>query len=276
MWRLEDIMRRSGSKSILSWALAIGLVAIGCDAEIRDENPLDVQASPAGAPLYFVDIPLGKYHSSVVAIRNDETQPIDLIFDGVSCACLQAEHRGKGLSEGDTLRIEAGAIEQIDLHNELSYEEGFHSETAMFRALAGRFWHISVKSEYCVIRRLVLSPGALIFERERHSPNYAGTIKVRYRSVDERRHTLEFFNFPKAIQWHIEKDSIALKRPVTAGAEKFYEHIWNVNFDVREDNISRASLPPHGDAVLRILNSDQSPILDKSFSYNALIVSRGE
>lgn len=272
------VVARGSHLSVLCLVIAVSCTVIGCGSvESSDSRASSVRIAPKEVPLYLVDdLDSERIHSCSGVLNNEGAVPRVYIFKGVTCGCLAGEHDGKELIKGDRIRVAAGDAEEVVLRTRLGYMEGFYSDSAFFQSADDPSRRVAVESQYSVVRRLRLSPGALVFEREEARGPFTADATVRFRSSgnDGRDHKLSVANLPKPIHWSVKQESQGVKERLSPASEWFYEDEWTVLFRIDSDAHLGPSLPPHAEIDFVVFDGQGEEVARRSLPYNAECVGR--
>jgi len=171
--------------------------------------------------------------------------------------------------------VAAGDSEEVVLRTRLAYREGFYSNSAAFEEAADDpSRRIVVDSQYGVVKRLRISPGALVFERDERRGTYTSSATVRFRSTDNRSGLLSVISLPESIHWRVQEKSEGVKKRLSPTSQYYFEDEWSVLFQIDSHAQLGPSLPRYGEVSFVVRDDAQIPFAEKSMIYNADCVGR--
>jgi len=272
LWSCDSYGSRETGTHPRLLALAITLFLIaecGCTKH-PDSNIRPTRITPKEASLYIVDDLLStRFHSRSATLSNQLDIPTLYTFEGATCGCVDAKHCGKVLCRGDTLLIGAGEVEQIVLCSRLPYAEGFYSESAFFRSGDDPPQHVAMELWYGVVKRLRVSPGAVVFERDEGRGGFKGSFRVRFRSLHRGSHQLVVTERSELFYCQIKKESDGVEKRVSPICQLFYEDEWNVSVRINSDKNIDSTLPPYGEMPFVVFDDQGEQVAAMSLPYNA-------
>jgi len=259
--------------------MALLVFAIGCGSNEQSDsyfNPARIR--PNKAPVYLIDGVSEEIHSCSGVLNNEDSSAAVYVFEGVSCGCLVAEHNGKVLVEGDKIRIAAEEAEEVMLRNRLAYAEGFYSNSAFFQTVEAPTRRVVVESQYGVMKRLRLSPGALVFERDEEQGLFAASATVTFRSTGggDRVYRLSVAKLPDSIHSQLKQESQGIEKRLSPTSKLFYEDEWSVLLRIDSGAHLGPSLPPHGEIEFEVFDSQGELAANMLLPYNADCIGKVE
>ncbi len=272
-------MKRTTHRSALCVAIVILPLADGCGTNApSDTYTQPIRISPEEIPLYVVDGYSNQTHFCSGMLENQDRVPRVYVFEGVSCGCLTSEHDHRSLVQGDPIRVKAGQSAEIVLRNKLAYRDGFYTDIAYFRDADDPSYQVLIESRYAVVRRMSLSPGALVFDRIEDDASFAARARVTLRSSSDspRYHELSISKLPDSVYSQVTQISQRIEKRLSSTSGLYYEDEWDVQFRIAPDASLGPLLPPHGEVEFVVSDRQGKQMVRRLLPYNAASVGKSE
>jgi hypothetical protein len=247
----------------------VSYFSIGCEQNVNTDANNPNRSELVNAALYVVDNAADQYHQSSVALCNDTAREKLYILAGKSCGCLTCELQGKLLKIGDKITVAPRSCEHVTVRNRLAYLDGYYSNSVFFKTDDDPAYRLAFESSYAVVKRLLLSPAAFVFEPAADSSGFTASAEVKFRRAERMSTRVNINNAPPWMRWQAQCIATDVQQNLSVGGTTFYEDKWNVVLRIDLTDTNAAGLAPDGRLRISIVDSAEKRLAVESFAYNA-------